>query len=167
MSILEIKQYDNPILRKKAEEVERIDWQIRSLIDDMRETMQDAGGVGLAAPQVGVLKRIIVVEGETVPIVFIDPVIIKKSRKKISGQEGCLSLPGLVLRVKRAKRIEVEAIDEDGKEIVIKADGLFSRILQHEIDHLDGILFVDRLGFLAKLRIRKKLKEIKKNHAID
>jgi len=163
MSLLQIKKYGNPILRKKAEKVEKIDWQMRILIDDMIETMQEEGGVGLAAPQVGVSKRIIIVKDDIIPLVLVNPQIIEKSQKKISGEEGCLSVPGIVAKVKRAKKIIVGALDEQGKEIAIKTDDIFSRIIQHEIDHLNGILFTDRVSFLDKLKLKNKLKELEKN----
>ena len=165
MSLLEIKIYGDPILRKPAAKVDKVDWQTRILTEDMIETMQEDGGVGLAAPQVGVSKRIIIVTNDVMPLVLINPKIIEKSRKTISGEEGCLSIPGLTLKIKRARKIMVEALDEDGKEIVVKADDLFARIIQHEIDHLDGILFVDRVDFLQKMKIKNKLKEFEKGYA--
>lgn len=165
MSLLEIKKYGNPILRKKAQKVEKIDWQTRILIDDMIETMEEEGGVGLAAPQVGVSQRIIIVTNDVMPLVLINPQIVEKSRKIISGEEGCLSVPGLILKIKRAKKITVEALDENGKEIIVKADDLFARIIQHEIDHLDGILFTDRVNFFEKFKLKEKLKEIEKSYS--
>lgn len=164
MSVLEVKKYGDPVLRKKAEKVERINWEIKNLIIDMLETMEEEGGIGLAAPQVGILKRIIVVRDDVMPYVFINPRITKKSRRKISGEEACLSIPQVEGRVKRAKKIEIEAIDDNGEEVVIKADDLFARVLQHEIDHLDGILFTDLLGFWQKRKVKKQLKEIEKQY---
>jgi len=164
----EIIKYPNPILRKKCEEVEKITPEIKKLIDDMIETMKKNDGVGLAAPQVGELKRIIAVhlvkertseeKVEVEPRVFINPKIVKKSKEDELEEEGCLSFPGLWLKIKRAKEVEVEALNEKGEKIHLKAQGLPARILQHEIDHLDGILFVDRINFWQKLKIRSKLR---------
>ena len=164
----EIIKYPNPILRKKCEEVEKITPEIKKLIEDMIETMKKNDGVGLAAPQVGELKRIIAVhlvkertseeKVEVEPRVFINPKIVKKSKEDELEEEGCLSFPGLWLKIKRAKEVEVEALNEKGEKIHLKAQGLPARILQHEIDHLDGILFVDRINFWQKLKIRSKLR---------
>jgi len=164
----EIIKYPNPILRKKCEEVEKITPEIKKLIDDMIETMKKNDGVGLAAPQVGELKRIIAVhlvkertseeKVEVEPRVFINPKIVKKSKEDELEEEGCLSFPGLWLKIKRAKEVEVEALNEKGEKIHLKAQALPARILQHEIDHLDGILFVDRINFWQKLKIRSKLR---------
>ena len=125
----------------------------------MVEVLKENEVVGLAALQVGELKRMIVVQTEKGPEVFINPQIIKKSRETIIEEEGCLSFPGLWLKIKRAKEVEVEALNEKGEKIHLKAQGLPARILQHEIDHLDGILFIDRIGFWQKLSIRRKLKQ--------
>jgi peptide deformylase len=132
----------------------------------MSETMQKEDGVGLAAPQIGESKRIIVVnlcssrsqKEQNKPLVFINPKIIKKSKQTEIDEEGCLSVPGVFLKIKRAKRVEVFTKDLEGNELEIKAEGLSARILQHEIDHLDGILFFERLPFLEKLSLKKKLK---------
>ena len=131
--------------------------------------MKENEGIGLAAPQVGQLKRIIVVhpiEERTIeekskikPQVFINPKIIKKSREAIIDEEGCLSFPGLFLKIKRAKGVEIETQNEKEEKIRIEAEGLLARIFQHEIDHLDGILFIDRLSFWQKLKLRGRLKE--------
>ncbi len=154
-----IIKYPNPILRKKSEELKEITPGIKELVFDMIETMEKNEGVGLAASQIGVLKRIIICQTEKGPETFINPKIIKKSREKTFEEEGCLSIPGIRLKIKRAKEIEVEVLGEDGKEVVIKADGLLARILQHEIDHLDGILFIDRINFWQRWKIKNKLKE--------
>ena len=148
-------KYPNSILRKKCQRVEEITADIRKLGQDMKETMIKNQGIGLAAPQVGELKRVIVVHpirdsspearAETSPQVFINPKIIKKSKETVIDEEGCLSFPGLFLKIKRAREVEVKALDMEGKEIQIKAEGLPARVFQHEIDHLDGILFIDRV----------------------
>jgi peptide deformylase len=162
MAVLEIKKYPDPILRKKCEKVKEITPEIKELAKDMIETMQknEPEGIGLAAPQVGELKRIIVVQLGEEPAVFFNPKIIKKSREKEVMEEGCLSLPGLWLKIKRAKKVEVEAIDKNGKIIKIKTEGLPARVLQHEIDHINGILFIDRVGFFQRLKIKKSLKAL-------
>jgi len=160
MAILKIKKYPDPILRKKCQEVKEVTEEIKNLGWDMVETMTEKKGIGLAAPQVGQLKRIIVVRTEKGPQVFINPKIIKKSRETIIDEEGCLSFPGLWLRIKRAKRVEIEALNENGEKISLKAEGLPARVLQHEIDHLDGILFIDRLSFWQKLKIKIKFTQV-------
>jgi len=157
MAILKIIKFPDPILRKKCQEVKEVNEEIKKLVDDMVETMEKNNGIGLAAPQVGVLKRVIVAETEKGPRGFINPKILKKTQNTEMMEEGCLSFPGLWLKIKRRKGVEIEALDGDGKKI--KAEGLLARILQHEIDHLDGVLFIDRIGFWQRLKIRKKLKE--------
>jgi len=160
MAILEIKKFNNPVLRKKCQEVKEISEDIKKLINDMTETMKKKQGIGLAAPQVGVLKRIIVVRAglENQRILdLINPKILKKSSKKETGEEGCLSFPGIFLKIKRAKEVEVEGLNRNGEEIKIKASGLLARVFQHEIDHLDGILFFDRLNFWQRIKFNLKL----------
>lgn len=161
MAVLEIKKFNNPVLRKKCEEVKEINGEIKKLIDDMIETMEKNHGIGLAAPQVGTFKRIIVLKADLTESdisALINPKIIKKSSEAEIGEEGCLSFPGLYLKIRRAKRVEAEGLDINGKKIKLMADDILARILQHEIDHLDGILFFDRLGFFRKWKVRKKLK---------
>ncbi len=152
-----ILKYPNPILKKKAEKVKEITEEIKNLGRDMIEILEINQGVGLASSQVGELKRIIAVRFEDRPRIFINPVILKKSKETEVIEEGCLSFPGLFLKIKRAKEIEVKALDENGKEIRIKDNGLISRIFQHEIDHLEGILFIDRLSFWQRLKFQLKL----------
>ncbi|MDI6603415.1 MAG: peptide deformylase [Patescibacteria group bacterium] len=159
MAILEIKKYPNPVLWKRCQEVQEVTEEIKKLGLDMLETMIVNQGIGLAASQIGVLKRIIVVNLIQKPQVFINPEITKKSRETIIGDEGCLSFPGLFLKIKRAKEVEIEALNENGKKISLKVEGLPARVFQHEIDHLDGILFINRLSFWQKLKLRGKLKE--------
>lgn len=161
MAVLEIKKFNNPVLRKKCEEVKEINGEIKKLIDDMIETMEKNHGIGLAAPQVGTFKRIIVLKADLTESdisVLINPKIIKKSSEAEIGEEGCLSFPGLYLKIRRAKRVKAEGLDINGKKIKLMANDILARILQHEIDHLDGILFFDRLGFFRKWKVRKKLK---------
>lgn len=170
MALLEILTYPNPVLAQKSKDVEEVTEEIRTLVDDMIETMYDADGVGLAAPQIGILKRIIVLDcsarydedgneiDEREPFAIINPVITKKEGK-IIWEEGCLSVPEYSEEVERAAEVTVTGLDPDGEPIEIEADGLFSVCLQHEIDHLDGILFVDRLSRLKGSMIKKKLKK--------
>jgi len=161
MAKLEVKIYPDPILRKKCQEVKEVTPEIRKLGEDMIETMtrNEPEGIGLAAPQVGVSKRVIVVQTEKEPVILVNPKITKRSKETEIMEEGCLSFPGLWLKIKRAKSAEVEALDKNGKEIKIKAEGLSARVLQHEIDHLDGILFIDRVGFFQRLKLKTKLKK--------
>ena len=168
--ILPIKKYPDPLLRKKCQEVQGLTEAIKKLGLDMLETMIVNQGIGLAAPQVGELKRIIVVHpilnrtpeeiAARTPQVFIDPKIIKKSRETIIDEEGCLSFPGLFLRIKRAREVEIEALGENGEKISLKTEGLLARIFQHEIDHLDGILFIDRISFWQRLKIKRQLQKL-------
>jgi len=156
--VLNIKKYPEPILRQKALEVTNIDESILRLIDDMIETMLQAPGVGLAAPQVGISKRVIVVdlsggsEDRNIQC-FINPEIIDAFGSE-TGEEGCLSLPGEFAYVKRASNIVLRALDGKGIESKLELEGLPARIVQHEVDHLDGILFIDRLAIFKRETIK-------------
>ena len=162
MAILEIKEYGEPVLREKALPVKEITPEILNLIKDMAETMYTASGVGLAALQVGVPKRIILVDGEEDGlIVLINPMIVK-SEGEVVAEEGCLSIPGIYSQVKRASKVTVKALNENGDPIEITKEALIARALQHEIDHLDGILFVDRIGRMERQMLLDKLKKKKK-----
>jgi peptide deformylase len=135
----------NPVLRQKAKKVSQIDKPIQRLIDDMIETMKVAPGVGLAAPQIGVPLRLAVLDVDDTITVIINPEIIKRTGE-VELDEGCLSVPGFWGRLNRAERVSVKALDRNGKELRIRdAEGLFAQALQHEIDHLDGYLYVDRM----------------------
>lgn len=158
MALLEIKKYPDPILRKKSKEIKEITPEISRLIEDMKKTIVKANGIGLSGPQVGVLKRVIVVQTESGPKGFINPKIIKKGKEIEIMEEGCLSFSGLFLKIKRAREAVVEILNEKGEKIQIKAEGLLARIFQHEIDHLDGILFFNRLSFWQRLKIKGKLR---------
>lgn len=147
----EIIKYPNPILRKKSEEIKEITPEIKELALGMGKIMKKEKGIGLAAPQVGESKRIIVVQTEKGLDFFVNPKIIEKSKEKEVREEGCLSFPGLFLKIKRQKSVDIEAFNLNGEKIQIKAEGLPARTLQHEIDHLDGILFIDRLNFWQRL----------------
>jgi peptide deformylase len=160
MAKLEIKIYPDPVLRKKAKIVEKIGIDEQKLAYDMIETMRSAKGVGLAAPQVGVSKRIIVVEDiegdNKVVLTLINPKITQK-KGRLKFCEGCLSLPGISSDVMRPEFITVEAQNLDGDLLKINAEGLLARIIQHETDHLDGIVFIDRISFLKRKKIIKQL----------
>jgi len=161
MAMLEIKEYGEPVLREKALPVKEITPEILNFIKDMAETMYADSGVGLAAPQVGVSKRIIIVDGEEDGlIVLINPIIVK-SEGEVVGEEGCLSIPGIYSQVKRSSKVTVKALNENGDSIEITKEGLTARALQHETDHLNGILFIDRIGRLKRTILLKKLKKEK------
>lgn len=146
VAILKIRTFGDPVLRQKASPVEKITEEHRRLVKDMIETMRDAPGVGLAAPQVGVLERIFVWEVEDEHGVLINPSIIATSDERAGDEEGCLSIPGLVYEVERPVEVTVEALDLDGNTLQITGDDLLGRVFQHEIDHLDGVLFIDRIS---------------------
>ena len=152
MAIHKIITSENPILRQKAKKVHRFDPSIAKLIDDMFETMYASHGVGLAAPQIAVSIRVFVAEYEDHKVAMVNPEIIKAEGEEL-GTEGCLSIPGYVGdNIRRATNVVVKGQDARGKPIKVRADGWFARILQHEIDHLDGILFLDRLDRPEDLR---------------
>jgi peptide deformylase len=161
MAILEIKEYGEPVLREKSLPVKEITPEILNLIRDMAETMYTAPGVGLAAPQVGVSKRIIIIDGEEEGlIVLINPTMVK-SEGEVIAEEGCLSIPGVYSEVKRSSKVTVKALNKSGELIKITKEGLLARALQHEIDHLEGILFVDRIGKVKRQLLLNKLKKQK------
>jgi peptide deformylase len=145
VATLEIRTFGDPVLRQRAQPVERVTETHDRLIEDMIETMRVAPGVGLAAPQIGVLERIFVWEVEDEHGAFINPEITWRSDSQGSGEEGCLSIPGLYYPVVRAEAVEVRGLDASGQAITMKAEGFLARVCQHEIDHLDGVLFLDRL----------------------
>jgi peptide deformylase len=166
MSIREIVLLGDPVLRTEAEDVAAFDDDLRSLVRDMFETMYHAEGIGLAAPQVGVSKRVLVVDlrHEDRPearLALVNPSIVWESDDTEKQTEGCLSIPGLEEVVERAWSIRVEGFDPDGNPVSIEADDLFSRALQHEIDHVDGILFLDRLSPLKRRMALKKWKKLR------
>ncbi|MEK6682859.1 MAG: peptide deformylase [Nitrospirota bacterium] len=172
--VLEIRKYPDPILSKKAERVEKIDQDIQKLIGDMIETLYAAPGVGLAAPQVGRSIRLIVFDPsvrneEGKLTVLINPEIIEKDGEAIM-KEGCLSVPGLEAEIKRAENVKVTGLDKNGNAVTIDAKGFLARVIQHEIDHLDGILLLDRIGFIKrdifKRRLMKQLKETAREQAV-
>ncbi|OGZ18379.1 MAG: peptide deformylase [Candidatus Nealsonbacteria bacterium RBG_13_37_56] len=159
MAVLEVRKFKDPILKKRCWKVKKIDNKVKKLIIDMVQTMEESQGIGLAAPQVGVLKKIIVIKTDLKNqriLALINPKIIKKSRAKEKLEEGCLSFPGIFLEIKRAKEIKVKAKNIRGEEIKIKAGGVLAKIIQHEADHLNGILFYNRLGFIKSIIFRLK-----------
>ncbi|AGC68341.1 peptide deformylase Def [Thermoclostridium stercorarium subsp. stercorarium DSM 8532] len=145
MAIRQIRKKGDEILRKKSKPVKEINDRINELIDDMLDTMYDANGVGLAAPQVGVLKRICVIDVGEGPIVLINPEKIEESAEQVVDIEGCLSIPGVYGEVKRPERVVVKALNRKGESFTIEGTGLLARALCHEMDHLDGILFEDKV----------------------
>ncbi|MBI1796823.1 MAG: peptide deformylase [Candidatus Eisenbacteria bacterium] len=171
MAVRPVRIYGDPVLRKKAREITGVDDTVRALIADMRETMHAYNGVGLAANQVGVLQRVLVVD---VPVddekrerhALINPVIDRRTGSEI-GEEGCLSIPGVYDDVKRAKSVRVRALDERGAPVEITAEGYLARALQHEVDHLDGVLFVDRLSLLKRQFLRHRLDALARGERPD
>ena len=157
----------DPILRKKSVALDKVDDELRRLLDDMLETMYAAPGIGLAAVQVGVLKRLIVIDisrenEKKNPLFLVNPKIISKSNNTSIYEEGCLSLPGYFAEIERPAECEVEYFDYDGKKKKIKTNGLLATCIQHEVDHLNGKLFIDYLSKLKKDMIIKKLVKHKK-----
>lgn len=161
MAKREILHFPDSRLRNVAGPVEKVDDEIRQLVDDMFETMYDAPGIGLAAIQINVPQRVIVIdisEDKSEPLCLINPEILEKEGEE-SMDEGCLSVPEIYETVSRAEKIRVRALDRDGNSFELDADGLLAVCIQHEIDHLDGKLFVDYLSNLKRQRIRKKLEK--------
>lgn len=164
MSILGIKVYPDPVLRETSAVVKNIDDQVRELINNMAETMYIAPGIGLAAPQVGILSRIIIADIGNITktseklIGLINPVIIQ-AEGEIIGEEGCLSVPDYSANVKRANKVTVSGFTKDETEIKIDAEGLLAIVFQHEIDHLNGILFIDHLSKLKQSLFKKKIQK--------
>lgn len=167
MTRLTILEYPDPRLRTVAQPVEAVDDELRTLIDDMLGTMYASKGIGLAATQVNVHRRLLVIDlsdEHDQPLVFVNPEIISR-QDMVLTQEGCLSVPGIYDDVERAERIRVRALGRDGKQFEMDAEGLLAVCVQHEIDHLDGKLFVDYLSELKRQRIRKKLEKERKQRA--
>jgi peptide deformylase len=160
MAILSVRKYGDPVLRRRAARVEAVTPEIRKTIADMIDTMYDEVGLGLAAPQVGVSLRLMVVADEDgrEARALVNPVITEQ-RGEVVAEEGCLSIPGIFAPVKRAESVRLEAHDADGKPVTITARGLRARVFQHEMDHLDGVLFIDRLDPVARDRIKRRIKK--------
>ena len=171
MTIRKILTEPDPFLRQKSEIVEEVNDETRSLMDDMLETMYDAPGIGLAAIQIGVPKRVIVIDlskndEKKNPQYFVNPEIITKSKKDAAYEEGCLSVPNQFAEIDRPSKCEVEYLDYNGDKKLLKADGLLATCIQHEMDHLEGILFIDYLSKLKKSMIIKKLSKNKSNRIV-
>ncbi|TCU18052.1 peptide deformylase [Rhizobium sullae] len=161
----------DPVLRQVSKPIERVDADLKRLADDMLETMYDAPGIGLAAIQVGVPRRMLVIdvsrEGEEKqPQVFINPEILKSSGERSVYEEGCLSIPDYYAEVERPAAVTVKYLDRDGKEQSVEADGLLATCLQHEIDHLNGVLFIDHISRLKREMVIKKFTKAAKSKAI-
>jgi len=171
MTIKVILTEPNRLLRQVSKSVDKVGDEERVLMDDMLQTMYDAPGIGLAAIQIGVPKRIIVMdisrdENKKEPRYFVNPVIKNKNEEKAKYEEGCLSVPNQFAVIERPNTCQVEYLDYHGKKQLLKADGLLATCIQHEIDHLEGILFIDYLSKLKKSMIIKKLSKIKVNREI-
>ena len=167
MALLPIIVAPDPRLKKRCAPVEQVDDEIRRLMDDMLETMYDAPGIGLAAPQVGVLKRIIVVdvaakEGPREPVQMVNPELVWASEEEASYEEGCLSLPEHYAEVERPAAVKVRYLDREGETQEMEAEGLLATCVQHEMDHLEGLLFVDHISALKRKMILRKLIKAKK-----
>ncbi len=164
--VRDIKILGSKVLRDVSAVVERVEDADLKLIQDMIDTMRVNNGVGLAAPQVGVSKRIVVVEFEDRLFTMINPEILERFGDKVVDREGCLSVPTIFEDVSRDEGVVVRWVDRDGKEHIVKARGFLARIFQHEIDHLDGKLFIDYLGVLKRESIRRKIKKLKSEHRL-
>ena len=162
MAILEILEFPDPRLRTVAKPVANVDDATRKVLDDMFETMYDAAGIGLAATQVNIHQQIVVMdlsEEKNEPMVFINPEVTFLTEETEPYDEGCLSVPGFYESVERHTKIRVTALDRDGKEFMLEPDGLLAVCVQHELDHLNGKLFVDYISPMKRQRIRKKLEK--------
>ena len=160
MAVLKVRKYGDPVLRRRAAEIAEVTPELRRTIADMIETMYDEVGIGLAAPQVGIPLRLMVVgheEGRE-PRALINPVIVDRGGT-VTAEEGCLSLPGIFAQVTRSEWVEVEATDVDGRPVKMRGRGLLARVFQHEVDHLDGVLFIDRLDPVTRDRIKRRIKK--------
>jgi peptide deformylase len=172
MSIRPIIQLPDKRLRLPSEPVVKIDGEVKKLVADMFETMYQAPGVGLAAVQVGVPKRVVTIdatrgEEEKQPVALINPEIVWSSDEKSVHEEGCLSIPDFIDEVERPVKVKARFLDLDGRTIEVEAEGLFARVLQHEIDHINGVLFIDHLSKLKRGRIEKKFVKAAKREAAE
>ncbi|MEX3011268.1 peptide deformylase [Hoeflea sp. TYP-13] len=168
MTIKPLVLLPDPILRAESDPIERVDEDLKKLADDMLETMYDAPGIGLAAIQVGIPRRLLVIdcskeEEENAPLVFINPKIVASSEERSTYEEGCLSIPDYYAEVERPAQVTVDYLDREGKEQQIEADGLLATCLQHEIDHLNGVLFIDHISKLKRNMVIKKFTKLAKS----
>ena len=171
MAIRPILTLPDPILRKKAKPIERVDADLRRLMDDMLLTMYDAPGIGLAAPQIGILRRLIVMdpakdEAPKTPVIMVNPEILERSEEMRVHDEGCLSIPDYTAEIERPAKTRVAFVDREGKRQEKELEGIWSTLVQHEIDHLNGVLFIDYLSRLKRDRIVKKFTKAKRAEAL-
>lgn len=159
MAYLNIIKYPEKVLRGRAKEIKEISSEIHKLIDDMIATMYQAKGVGLAAPQVSIPLRVIIVDTPKGALPVVNPDIYWKSRKKIKEDEGCLSVPGFFFEIPRSQKVRVRGLSREGKQIEIKAEDLVARIFQHEVDHLNGKLVLNRIGLIKRLKVMPEVKK--------
>ena len=160
--MLEVRTYPDPVLRKEAETVEEIDDSFLDFVDAMTEVMYKKDGAGLAANQVGILKRVIVVDAGESPIKIINPEIVQQSEEKVSFEEGCLSVPYIRINLARPISVVVTGRNLQNQPVEYRAEGLLARILQHEIDHLNGVLIIDRASSIQRSLLKSKLKQLEK-----
>lgn len=166
MSVIPIKIYGEPVLREKSKAIENIDGDLVKFLNNMNETMQAANGLGLAANQVGKKVRAFTIDLShfdvlAEPKIIINPEIMDKSNDLVTGEEGCLSFPGLYQMIQRPNKVTIQTLDLDGKEYLFEAEGLIARVILHEIDHLNGVLFIDKLTAAERSLIKSKLVRIK------
>ena len=165
MTLLRIRTYPDPVLRVRCEPVAAVDDEVRRLLDDMLETMYAAPGIGLAAPQVGVSRRLVVVdvsEDKNQPLQLVNPEIVWRSDECEVAEEGCLSLPEIYGEVRRARAVRLRYLDREGTPRELKAEGLLARCLQHELDHLDGVLFIDHLTPVRRNLLLRKYRKLQR-----
>jgi peptide deformylase len=171
MAIFPIITIPDPVLRKQAKPIERVDDELRRLMDDMLATMYDAPGIGLAAPQIGISRRLIVMDpakddAPKTPVIMVNPEILERSAEMRLHEEGCLSIPDITAEIERPGKTRVSYIDGEGKKQEVALEGIWSTIVQHEIDHLNGILFIDYLSRLKRDMIVKKFTKAKRADAL-
>lgn len=160
-----IVTYPDPVLRTRADEVKNIDGEIHEIIDKMIETMYVEDGVGLAANQVGLAKRIIVLDAGDGPVALIDPILTVPENAVLDPmEEGCLSLPNIRIEIARPDRVYLQALDPSGKPVEMLAEGLFAKVLQHETDHINGILIIDHVSSIQRTLLRPKLRKLEKHN---
>ena len=171
MAIFPILTLPDPQLRKKAKPVERVDDELRRLMDDMLATMYDAPGIGLAAPQIGISRRLIVMdpakeEAPKAPLIMVNPEILDRSKEMRIHEEGCLSIPDFTAEIERPAKTRVAYIDQEGKSQEAELEGIWSTLVQHEIDHLNGVLFIDYLSRLKRDMVVRKFTKQKRAEAL-
>lgn len=166
MALREVITYPHPLLRKRSQKVEAVTEEVRRLIDDMAETMYAQRGVGLAAVQIGVHQRVIIIDVGEGLLALINPEVLERSGET-QMEEGCLCLPGVIVEVDRSERVTVRGLNEKGEEVTLPAEGLLARALQHEIEHLDGILIVDKVSRLKRELLTGKLRKEAKERAAE